>query len=162
MFKNWNSKKSSARRWIFVQRLTLSSVQLQNLCKAESGPKQPSTILPSAGLLVFSWKCTRVEMVAGVLIFWFLNSVLACLLHSLCFVNFVVGISPDMLIYRENLPAVAQGETISKPRRLIRMFLQVHITANECRPAFCCVPVTSSLMPFVTTCYLLKLFKASI
>jgi len=104
---------------------------LENLYKAESGPNQPSTILPSAGLLIFSWKYAGVEMIAGELIFQFLNSVSACLLHSSCFVNIVGGICFDMLMCRENFPAVAQGETISEPRRLISIFLQVHITGHH-------------------------------
>lgn len=41
-------------------------------------------------------------MIAGVLIFWFLNSVSVCLLHSPCFVNFVGGVCFDMLMCREN------------------------------------------------------------
>lgn len=45
----------------------------------------------------------------------------------LCSVNFIVGRCFDMLMCRENLPAVAQGEAMPKPGRLIRMFLRVHI-----------------------------------
>lgn len=75
--KNSNSNHSSLCRWMFIYRPPLSPVELQNLHKAESGP-----ILPSAGQLTFSWKCTRVEMLAGVLIFWLFNWVSARLLHS--------------------------------------------------------------------------------
>lgn len=70
-------------------------------------------------------------MIAGVLIFWFLNSVAVCPFHSSCFVNFVGGICFDMLMHRENLPAVAQGEAISEPPRLIRTLLQVHTTVHH-------------------------------
>lgn len=49
----------------------------------------------------------------------------------LCFVNFIVGRCFDMLMCKENLPAAAQGEAMPKPGRLIRMFLQVHITPHQ-------------------------------
>lgn len=110
--KNFSSSKSPVCGWIFIYRLTLSPVELQNCCKTESGPNQPSTILPSPGLFIFSFNYSRVEMIAGVVIFWLLNSVSAHLLHSLCFVNFVVGVCFDMLMCRNSLPAVAQGETL--------------------------------------------------
>lgn len=119
---------SSVCRWAFIDRLALSPVVLPNLYKAESGPNQPSTVLPSAGLLAVNWKHAWGEMTAGVLIFWFLNSVSACLLHPLCFLILLLVCA---LMCRENLPAVAQRETICKPRRPIGMFLRVHITAHH-------------------------------
>lgn len=118
-------------RRICIYSLTLSPVQLQHLCKAESGPNPPRTDLLSLGLIIFNHEHTAVEMIAGVVIFWFLNSVSACLLHSLRFANFVGGACFDMLMCGSSLPAVAQGETISEPHRLITVYLQVHINVHH-------------------------------
>lgn len=117
-------------RQICIYSLTLSPVQLQHLHKVQSGPNPPRTDLLSLGLIIFNHEHIAVEMIAGVVIFWFLNSVSACFLHSLHFVNFVAGACFDMLMCGSSLPAVAQGETVSEPHRLIRVLLQARINVH--------------------------------
>lgn len=125
---------------MFVSRLALSPVELQNsmrqnqcqfcFCRAASVQLE---VHPGGN----AGRC------AYFLAFQFSLSVSP---SFLCFVNCTVGRCFDMLMCKENLPAVAQGEAVPKPGRLSRMFLQVHIIPHHSHPALCCAPVPSSLV----------------
>lgn len=127
--KNFSSSKSPVWGWIFIYRLTLSPVESQNHYKTESGPNHNFAFSRAVYIQLHVHTSGKGSRCGYFLVTQFSFSTSLSFLYI--FFNFVVGVCFDMLMCRNSLPAVAQGETISKPHRLIRLFLQVHINMHH-------------------------------